>query len=80
MTMQAFFYPDGNAILLITCSVGIFLSIYRGALRSPVWVHNKNPHTAGNQKNGIAIKLKERLHGHQVKRPFSEKSFNLMFK
>ena len=50
-----------------------------GARSAPLYIDNTNPQTAGNKKNCIAIRLKECLHGHQVKRPFSEKSFNLIF-
>ena len=57
--------------------MGIFtIYLQVGASRPRVKVHDKNPHTAGNQKNCIAIRLKECLHGHQIKRPFSEKSFD----
>ena len=35
MTMQTFFLPDGNAILLITCSVGIFIIYLQGGASRP---------------------------------------------
>lgn len=41
MTMQAFFPPDDNAILLITRSGGIFIIYLQGALCTPVYVHDE---------------------------------------